>query len=428
MKSSLMELLELKRELAIKIPIANFNKKTDKLLKKMITETKIDGFRKGMVPLSIIKSRFGAIIHNEVANEIVNETLDDALKEASITPATKPLLTKIDKQKDNFCYTVKFEVFPNIKLSNFSELTIEQIKIDITQKNKNEELDYIKNQLTEYKATNHKSKTGDSLTINFQGTINNKAFTGGTAKDFKLILGQGSMIKSFEEGLVGVVANQTLMLKLIFPKDYHKTQLAGKNAIFEITIKEVATVIELSDSELLKKTNKVDMSSLIKDIKQQMLLKADSYTDKYNKDAVFSALIKAHKFEIPEEFINNESQVLLQEAKNNTKQNKLAVKNIAVTDFKEQAKLRIKLGLLISKINKDNNLIITKEQIQAKLSNMMQSYGENAQQMINYYNKDSAKLKNIESLLMEQIAVNFILKQVKIKLNHKQYQEIFKNK
>ncbi|MFP6776474.1 MAG: trigger factor, partial [PS1 clade bacterium] len=242
MKTSLEKLEGLKRSLTVELPIDTFNQKTDKVLQSMASQAKIDGFRKGKVPVSLLRKRFGASASTDAANEVVNETLGNALEESKSNPVSQPTLTKIDSNDGKFFYyTVEFEVFPEVKAADFSKIKVEQVKVKITKEDEDRTLNGLKEQLTEYAAVKRKSKTGDRLTIDFKGTIDGEVFDGGEAENFIIVLGKGSMIEGFEDGLTDVSTGKSIKLNLTFPKEYHADNLAGKDVIFEINVKDVAS-------------------------------------------------------------------------------------------------------------------------------------------------------------------------------------------
>lgn len=424
MQTSLKTIVGLKKSLTVELAIDVFNQKTDKILQKMASATKIDGFRKGKVPMAILHKRFAANAKYEAANKLVSETLAGALAEAKINPVAQPTLSKIDTNNDKkFSYTIEFEVFPEVKLSNFSKLKISEIQFEITQKDEDETLANLMKQSTKYEAVERKSKNKDKLTIDFKGLIAGETFAGGDAQDFTLILGESRMIEGFEAGLINVSANETCELNLTFPKDYHANELAGKAVTFQVTIKAVAEPIELKlDDKLAQELGEKDTESLLKNIKQQMQTEADNYSNQQNKNSVFAALIAAHKFDVPSVSVENEAKILSQQTKAQMQEQGLPTKDELATDiFNDEAKKRVQLGLIVSKIASENKFSVSKQQINDKLAQMAQSYGKNGPQMIEYYNQDPARLAGIESLIMEQMAVDLVLQKAVITTTVKKF-------
>jgi trigger factor len=311
MKTSLNTLEGLKRSVVVELPIADFNKKVDKTLAEMSKNATIDGFRKGKVPAVILKKRFGASANNDAIHALVGDTLNAALLEAKVEPAHQPQLANVDlkSNKDIFSYTVEFEVFPEIKLADFSQLTFEAITANITTEDEAKTLEGLKSQSTTYQIVERKSQTNDQLSIDFKGFIDGEAFEGGESKDFKLVLGKGTMIEGFETGLTGVVAGLETKLDLVFPKEYHAKDLAGKKVVFDVTVNRVeAPETPEENDEFAIKFGEKDMASLKSGIKKQMQTELDNRLQKTNQDAMFKALLEANEFEVPSATVEQEAQ------------------------------------------------------------------------------------------------------------------------
>ena len=273
-----------------------------------------------------------------------------------------------------------------------------------------------------------KSKVGDQITIDFKGMIDGKTFDGGTATDFKMILGKGSMIKGFEEALVGVVAKQNIDLDLTFPKQYHAPKLAGKNVIFEVKVKTVASpkTPELDD-KFAKKFGEKNMHALKQSTKERMQIELDKRLNNQNKERLFNALLKANDFIAPQISINNEAQNLKQELEQRLQQQGMPTQgDIDVASFNSQAERRVKLGLLVGKIASDNKLSAKKEQINAKINEMAKIYDEDSQQLLDYYNADPARLATIELMLVEQMVQDLILASANVTIKQETFEEVTK--
>ncbi len=427
MKTSLETLEGLKRSLTVDVSIDTYNQKVDKILKTMASQVSIDGFRKGKVPVAMVKKRFGANANSDAVNEIVNETLVDALADAKVTPAARPSLTKVDSEGDkNFSYTVEFEVFPEIELADFSKLTVDQIEVKITKADEDRTLDGLKEQMVEFKAVKRKSKVGDRVAMDFVGKIDGELFEGGEAKDFKIVLGKGTMIAGFEDGLTDVAAGKTVELELNFPDDYHAKNLAGKPVFFDITVNEVGSPqFPKVDEEFAKKFGEDSVEALLISVKEQMRTEIDGRIEQLNKDALFTALAEANKFDVPQGAIDAEAHSLLAEMQERMQQQgQTAPTDMPASIFNDEAERRVKLGLLINQISSDNKMMVTMEQIDARILEMSQSYGENAQQMIDYYNEDVTRKSSVELMLVEKMVQEKVLEGAKTKAVKKKFTEI----
>ncbi|TEU22034.1 MAG: trigger factor [Gammaproteobacteria bacterium] len=429
MKTSLETLDGLKRSLTVKLPAETFKQKTDAVLQKMATQVTIDGFRKGKVPLTILRKQFGDNATSDAVNDIVNETLFDALTEVNVTPAARPTISKIDsKDEKEFTYTVEFEVYPEIEIADFSKLKIEQTEVKITKADEERTLEGLITQSTEYKSVKRKSQDGDQVTIDFEGIMDGKVFDGGKATDFQLVLGKGSMIKGFEDGLTDVAAGKSISLDLTFPKDYHAPQLAGKKVTFEISVTDVSSPkAPKLDNKFAEKFGEKDMDALKKSMKEQMRVEVDGRIAEENKNAVFDALLAVNDFTVPQGSVDSEAQNLLQEMQERMQQQGMQPQDgLEASAFNTEATRRVKLGLLINAIASNHNLTASKEQLDAKLVEMSQMYGENAQQMIDYYNEDQTRLTHVELLVVEKMVQDAVLDKATVVLKNKKFQEVTK--
>ena len=427
MKTSLNTLEGLKRSLVVELPIDTFNEKTNKIMQNLAKQARVDGFRKGKVPATVLRQRFGANAKADATNEIVTETLPEALADAQISPATQPSLTKVESEdSDNFIYTIEFEVFPEISVSSLAGLTIDQISAKVTVEDQEKSLQDLQDRATEYKSVKRKSKEGDRLIIDFEGLLEGESFEGGAAEGFEIILGRGAMIDGFEQGLIDVASGKELEIKATFPEDYHVENLAGREAIFKVKVNEVGSPKQLKlDDELANKYGEKDFETMKSRIANQMQIELASRVEQQNKGTTFTALLEANSFEVPEASIDAEANNMLKDMESRMEQQGIPSNNKMSNDlFREEATRRVKLGLLVNKIAKDYEIKPEKEQVDAKLKEISMSYGESAPQMIEWYNSDPSRLENIESIVVEQLVVEHITSEAKVNIKEKTFQEI----
>lgn len=427
MNTTLTSLEGLNKQLVIAVPMSDFNAKFDKVLNDLKGKVKIDGFRQGKVPVSVIKQKYSANLKTDATNDLVSEVLPKALAEEKVNPAGQPTLTNIDDSGEEFIFTVEFEVFPEITLSDLSKLKIEKTTSTITQEDEDKTLEGLKEQAAEFKAVDRVSQNGDRLKVDFTGFVDGKEFSGGEAKDFALILGKSQMIPGFEEGLIGKKAGEETTLEVNFPEEYQAKDLAGKPATFEIKINSVEeTIIPELNDEFAKKFGKDTMEELLVGIKEQMQSQLDDKLEQINKDAAFSAILDNNELEVPKASVAQEAGHLLEDMNNRMKQQGIPENNskLDASVFNDEATRRVKLGLLVGDITAKNNIEATDEQIQAKLAFMAQQYGEQANQMINYYNTNPQALEGVRSMVVEKMASEFIMSSAQITEVEKKFSEV----
>ena len=427
MKTSLSTLEGLKRSLTVELPIDTFNQKTDKILQSLAKKARVDGFRKGKIPATILRQRFGASAKADATNEVVSETLEEALADADVSPAAQPSLTTVDTESsDNFIYTIEFEVYPEVSVAPLSNLNIDQISATVSDEDEERALQDLQDRATEYKTVKRKSKNGDRLIIDFEGLLEGESFEGGAAEGFEIVLGRGAMIEGFEQGLIDVAAGKTVEVKATFPEDYHVENLAGREAVFKVKVNEVGSPNEMKrDDEFAKKYGEKDFETMKNNMSSQMQLELSSRVFQKNKDVAFTALLTANDFEVPEGSVSTEATKLQQDMEARMEQQGMPSKgNFPEAMFQEEASRRVKLGLLINKIANDSEIKPEKEQVDAKLKEMSMQYGESAQQMIDWYNSDPSRLAGVESIVIEELVAKHVALEAKVNVTEKTFQEI----
>tara|TARA_B110000196_G_scaffold31569_1_gene23927 strand:+ start:287 stop:1585 length:1299 start_codon:yes stop_codon:yes gene_type:complete len=427
MKTSLTKLEGLKRSLTVELPIDTFNQKTEKIIKSLASKVRIDGFRKGKIPAAILRQRVGGSAKSDAANEIVTETLAEALTDVDVSPAAQPSLVNVDTENsEKFIYTIEFEVYPEIKVASLSNLKMDQVDSKVTEEDEERALQDLQDRSTEYKTVKRKSKEGDRLIIDFEGLLDGESFEGGAAEGFEIVLGRGTMIEGFEKGLIDIAPEKTVEVTATFPEDYHVENLAGREAIFKVTVNEVGEPTEVKrDDEFAKKFGEKDFETMKSRMTKQMQVELESRLVQQNKDTAFTALLDANDFEVPEGSISTESLKLQQDMESRMEQQGMPSKGkLPAEMFQEEAARRVKLGLLINKIATDGEIKAEKDQVDAKLNEMALQYGESAQQMIDWYNTDPSRLANIESIVVEDMVAKHVAEQAKVTMTDKTFLEI----
>jgi trigger factor len=427
MKTSLTKLEGLKRSLTVELPIDTFNQKTEKIIKSLASKVRIDGFRKGKIPAAILRQRVGGSAKSDAANEIVTETLAEALTDVDVSPAAQPSLVNVDTENsEKFIYTIEFEVYPEIKVASLSNLKMDQVDSKVTEEDEERALQDLQDRSTEYKTVKRKSKEGDRLIIDFEGLLDGESFEGGAAEGFEIVLGRGTMIEGFEKGLIDIAPEKTVEVTATFPEDYHVENLAGREAVFKVTINQVGEPTEVKrDDEFAKKFGEKDFETMKSRMTKQMQVELESRLVQQNKDTAFTALLDANDFEVPEGSISTESLKLQQDMESRMEQQGMPSKGkLPAEMFQEEAARRVKLGLLINKIATDGEIKAEKDQVDAKLNEMALQYGESAQQMIDWYNTEPSRLANIESIVVEDMVAKHVAEQAKVTMTDKTFLEI----
>ena len=427
MKTKIEKNGDLNRKMMVNLPIDDFNSRIEKALDKVSKTIKMDGFRSGKVPKSVVEDKFGVSVRQEEANKIVNETLYKAFMQEKISPAATPVLKTIDYEGAELTYEIHFDIFPEFKLKKISSLKLEKIISTIDEKDIEVALLRLQESMAKYEEASV-SKDRSRLTIDFVGTIKGKEFDGGSTKNQILTLGTNSMIEGFEKGLLNAKKDDKVTLKLKFPSDYHAKDLSGKKVEFVVTINKIeeATLPELND-DFAKQYSEENMDALKKNMRNHMEKESSDRVNYRNKDNAFMALLEANKFDVPQSSIDEEAETLLKDTQARMKQQKMEAQgeNLDKKLFVEEAEKRIKFGLLAAKVVEENDLKIETAQINQHIEELSKDYPEaQAKQMIDWYHQDKGRLEGIRSLLLEKEVESLIFEKAKVKEITQTFEEV----
>lgn len=413
----------LKYELSITVPYSEFEQKTETKISEYAKTAKIQGFRTGHAPVSLIKQKYGDAFDADCLNELINETIfkyiDD--KKLKITDRPSVNIETFEKGKD-IKFTANFEVFPELeKVVDLQKLTITKKVLPV----KDEDVEKALKDLTESRRETEAlekerpSQKGDIAIIDFEGFIDNKAFPGGKGSKYPLELGSKSFIEGFEDQLIGKNKDDKVDVNVQFPKDYHVKEFAGKDALFKVKIidirqKKVPTI----DDNFAKELGRKDLSELRENIKQMQTEHYDNLSKSGMRDEVFKAFSKI-KIDIPESLVKREYEYMTGEKAAEDLANSNEAKaeensNKKEKELKAEAEKRVKLSLILNAIGKEGNVQVSHEDVQNYIMAEVQKQPQMAQQIIDYYTKNQNAMTMLRAELYETKVLEYIFSKVKI--------------
>ena len=431
----------LKREFNIVISAKEIEDKINEKLSEIALTARIPGFRPGKIPTSILKARIGKEVRGEILQTSIDEASKKAIQDENLKPVMKPSIDieKYDEGSD-LKALLSLEIMPIIKHIDLSKIKLEKFIAKVSDKDVNEALDRIakQNQQTQPLKKARKSKLGDTLVIDFEGKMNNVAFDGGTGKGHHLALGSNSFIPGFEEGLVGLNANDEKKLKLSFPKDYGMEKLAGKKVTFDVKIHEIREPVPVKyDENFAKNLGMPSMKDLKKAISDQISNEHSNVTRSKLKMQLLDILDKKYKFDLPEgmveqEYISvcnslnkNKTETKNVQKENNIKPDEKMTKDEKV-DAKNIAQRRVKLGLLMGDIGRNNNIDVSEEEIKQAVMMEAQKYPGQEKQVLEYYEKNKEASQNLAGPLFEEKVFDFICEMSEIKEKTVSVEDLYK--
>lgn len=385
-------------------------------------KVRIDGFRKGKVPLKIVEQRYGIHVRQDALSELMKNHLIEALVTNKINMVGAPNYTPGDyKEGGDFSYTVDFEVYPEFEVAGLDKLIVEKPVVDIGEVDIDTMVDTLRKQQSTWKSIDSPAVDDNRVVMDFTGMVDGEAFEGGKATDFELLLGQGRMIPGFETGILGHKTGEKFNIDVTFPEDYHSENLKGKNAVFEIELKKVEERVlpELTES-FIKRLGVVDGTAekLRAEVQKNMQRELKSKLNANLKQQLIDGLIANNTFDVPKAMIESEQRVLAQQAAERYGQKVELPHSI----FTEEAKRRVSTSLLFNKIIADNKLTVVDERVNEIVSDIASAY-ENPQEVIDYYQSNQNVLDTVKNIAMEDAVTDLLLTKVKVNEKHYSFSE-----
>jgi len=400
----------LERKLTIGVPANKIDDVALERMKELAKTQRMNGFRPGKIPLNVIKKKFGEHVRQDVVSEVMQRSFYEAVVQEKLQPAGAPHIEPVAMEEGkDLEFTATFEIYPEVALGNFSDVKVEKLTAEVGDEDLTKMIDTLREQQANWVAVKRKSKEGDQVVIDFTGTIDGEEFAGGKADDFALELGKGQMIPGFEDQLVGAKAGDEVELKVTFPEDYHNKEVAGKEAVFATNVKVVNKKESLKMGELAEKLGIEDgnIATMKADIRKNMERELGQVLTGKLKEQIMDGLVDIHEFEIPKSMIDQEIQQLKQQAMQQFGGQGAQMPDLPSELFEERANRRVKLGLVVGEVIKENKLTADKDAVRAKLEELASVY-EQPEEVINYYLSDEQRLNEVEQLVLEESVVKFV--------------------
>ncbi len=409
----------LKRGFSVVVPAALIEEKVTARLVEVGQSASIPGFRPGKIPMQVLRQRFQPAVMGEVLEAQVNESTATLVKDNELRPAVQPDIKVVTfEDGKDLEFTVDMEVLPKIEIGDLSKISLERLKAHAPDEDVEKALENLaKNHATpEPIKRKRKSRAGDIVTIDFLGKLDGVAFPGGEGKDFDLELGSGTFIPGFEDQLIGFKPEEDVEVKVTFPEQYHAAELAGKEVVFECTVKEIKTLeVPEIDDELAKKEGLEDLAALKEAIRGKIEGELDGLARQHLKRALLDALDETHKFDVPEVMLNGEFDAIwrnLEEAKSNGTLDPADVEKSEddlKTEYKAIAERRVRLGLLLAEIGNENKVQVGKEDLQKAIMDQARQFPGQEREVFEYFTKTPQALEQLQAPLFEEKTVDFIL-------------------
>tara|TARA_R110000850_G_scaffold260811_1_gene388375 strand:- start:65137 stop:66447 length:1311 start_codon:yes stop_codon:yes gene_type:complete len=412
----------LERRVDVVVSVADIEKEVQSQLKRVARTAKIQGFRPGKAPLSIIERNHGPGIRYDVINTEVGKAFEKVIEEANLRIAGTPNLEPKTEgvEEGTMAFSATFEVYPEITVPDLAALKVTRSESEVGETEMNRTLDILRKQRANYEARDgREAQDDDRVTLDFVGTIDGEPFEGGSAEKFPFVLGQGRMLPEFETAVRGLKAGDTNTFPLTFPEDYQGKEVAGKTAEFKITITEVAEpILPEVDAEFAKQLGQPDgdVDKLMTDIRSNIEREVKARARSRTKASVFDSLLEAGQFDVPKALVDSDAENRVAAAREDLKQRGVPnAESIPIPKeaFSAESERRVRLGLLVSKLVETAELQAKPEQVRARIEEMAQNYEQPAQ-VVTYYLSDRQRRAEIEAVVLEDNVVDHVLSKAQV--------------
>ena len=418
-----VETLEkLERKMTLSLPVGTIQSEVNTRLKRMARTVKMDGFRPGKVPMNVVAQRYGYSVHYEVMNDKVGEAFSAAANEAKLRVAGQPRISeKEGAPEGEMHFDAVFEVFPEVKLGDMSGAEVVKLSAEVSDAAIDKTIDILRKQRRTFaqRAMDSAAQEGDRVTIDFEGKIDGETFPGGKADAFQFLVGEGQMLKEFEDAVRGMKSGESKTFPLSFPADYHGKDVAGKQADFMVTLNKIEAANLPEVNEALAKSLGIaneTVEGLRADIRKNLEREVKFRLLARNKSAVMDALVATAELDLPKSSVQAELDRMIEAARADLKQRGIKDADKApIPDdiFRPQAEKRVRLGLVVAELVRKNELQAKPDQLKAHIDELAASY-EKPQEVVRWYLGDNRRMAEVESVVIENNVTDFVLSKAKV--------------
>ena len=424
----------LNRKITLALPWEGIRAAVDKKLSQTQRKAKVQGFRPGKAPLKMVDAMYGADIRNEVLNDAVVKAFYEVVEAQKLRVAGLPRFNEVENQDDENTFKIdaQFEVFPEVKVGDLSAQEVEKATTEVSDAEVDKTIEILRGQRTRYNHVERAAQKEDRVIIDFAGKIDGEAFDGGSAENYPFVLGQGQMLPEFEAGVEGLKEGESKDVEVSFPEDYHGKEVAGKTAVFTITLRNVsaATLPEV-DEEFAKQLGIVDgdVAKMRDEVKKNVSREVNRRVAEKNKAAVMDALLAVTEFDVPAALVQEETGRMMQDARQNFINQGFDAKQLPELPadmFTEQATRRVKLGLILAQLVEEQQLKPTNDDIRDIVAEFAESY-EDPAEVIEWYMGDAERQQGPAALATEAKVVEFVLGKAKVTDKALSFDEVMGN-
>ena len=408
----------LKRGYAITVTAAELDAKVIEKLKEAQPDVEMKGFRKGKVPMAMMRKQFGPRVLGEAMQEAIDGAMQEHMEKSGDRPATQPemKMTNPDwKEGEDVAVDVSYERLPDVPEVDFKAIKLDRMKVEADEESVKEALDNLaaSPQAVTFEEKKGAAKDGDQVVFDFVGKVDGEAFEGGTAEDYPLVLGSNSFIPGFEDGLLKVKAGDEKDVTVTFPAEYQAEHLAGKEAVFACKIKEVrGAKTPTMDDELAKKFGAEDLEALKGQISERLEAEYAGASRAITKRALLDALDKAVSFDLPTTLVEAEANQIAHQLWHEENPDVQGHDHPEINPTDEHntlAQRRVKLGLLLADIGQKAEVKVTDSEMTQAIMNQARQYPGQERQFFEFVQQNAQFRQQLQAPMFEDKVVDHIL-------------------
>ena len=414
----------LERRMTVQVPSERIDREVEKRLRTYAKTVRIDGFRRGKVPVKIVRKRFGDGVRQEAVGEVIETTFFEALKEQELAPVGAPDIKpdRGEEGDEHFSYTATFEVMPEVKLADRADFAFEQVSAEVAEADVDAMLEQMRAQRRTWTEVDRAAAVGDRTTIDYEirneeGELEEDA---GAEAD-EAVLGEGELLTELERGLEGVRAGERREVDVTYPDDHHDEALRGKTHRFEVVCRKVEEVVlpEVDDEAFIRSFNVEEgsVAALRKQVESNLRRGLEDRIRSINKTAVLDVLVKSHPIPVPKALVEEEIHTMQE---NQRKRFQFA---LPPRFFKDQAERRLLLGLILREIIQSNDITADPERVEAWIAREAEDY-EDPQEFVDVYHDNPELMEQAEGIALEAQVVEWVCEGAQITQTHKTFDEI----
>lgn len=418
MQANLENLGQLQRRLNLALPLQQIESEVENRLKRLARTVKVHGFRPGKVPIKIVVQQYGSQVRQEVLGDALQKSFGEAVQEQKLRVAGYPRFEAKTGENAEFEFSATFEVYPDVNVGDLSGQSIERPVIKVSPPDVDKTIEILRKQRVQFQPVDRAAMSGDQVSVDYNGKLSGVEFAGGQAKNHTLVLGEGRVLKDFEDAIIGMRVGESKTFELTFPDDYHGKEMAGKTVSFTLVLNtvaepllpeinaEFAQSLGVADGSVDKMRNEVT-GNLEREVAKRVQAKV--------KDQVMQALLDTTKLEVPKALVDVEAERLMEQARNDLEtrgMNKMDVP-LPADIFEQQARRRVSLGLILAELVRSHQLTAKPEQVRALVDQQAQSY-EHPDQVVKWYYEQPQRLQEVESIALEDNVVAWVLEHAKV--------------